>query len=1535
MNTKQIRFMLGAVILLSCVLSAQAQVPATPGGVNNANYVWAAWLTPDNYNAGTWVNRITTSGTAGDFFESTVANHAKPAKVDGFNYHQAVNFTKSAVGNAFNRLVSKSMSIASGDNVTVILVYERANTTHYAHLFSFYDGDRRNNLTFFTTGSNNLTLYWPEYNNDRTVANTQGKGIVAVSIANNSASAPARGYVDGVMQSTTGGQLAAGGITSPWVIGANGSAAAAGYGFAGKIQEIIVLKAKGADNLIDAADLQKIHSYLAVKYGITLNNTDNYINSDGAATWNRTANSGYNNDIFGIGRDDNSGLNQKQGRSNNSNMLTAYIGGSLTTLNSQNNGSFAIDKTYLLFGSAGGSPIRQLTGVHNGDAYENKNISMSEDPNIQSPVYLAQLTGNGGAAMTVKLRVNSIDFSYALVSKDPDFPNGSGGTKLYPVSNNVSSVEIDQNYKYIKFIGFSPGPGGINSGLRLWLRADDEASLSIDNLPVDDGKLTGYPEVGTATDLPAVSAWSDLVRGQTYSYAAGPSAATHRIPVLKHYSPEMNYYPSVRFWGSGTAYGAYLSNAATNVMPWKSPSDGKHTAYFMVNNNFSTRNWFYTLAFGSTSATTPGRAIPRPGYGVEKFTSGTHSGNVSGRFRTDGTQGTASLNLFSPGATSILGYQTRTANSGSNNQAYFRFNGKEDNSSTASTSADRYFAWSQVNFQTGSTLGSTYEYDRTMQGVMSEAILFDRQLDESELQRLETYLALKYGVTLYPSNTALYAYQRFNYVFSDNVGAPMIWEGNVAKTSEGNAATGRFADFYHNIAAVVRDDAARLHNRHAHSTNVGSLLHLGVAGTRLSDDGSEVGGLLFNNEAVVAGSDGATGNTHITDANPCGNFTDRFKRKWLIHKVTKGGRPISMLIGAQNNASLTIGNDAATTADYYPHLDKSHDVSLIVGESPAAIEAGNYKAVIPMTFINGEHQCAYTFTEDDTYITFGWKTNGKGCVGDEDAKFTGTRKFDWTMQPKWTSARNNSNNAALTISDNTVVELDDNIHVTETKIVYPANVRANRRYPRAVNTPVRGSLEIQRRGGSVNQDVVVTITFDHPVIPEFSISDLDSNEEVDVYGTCSGNPYGSTLSYAGRPAQATYSISGITATVKRRGNISGTNKNGMLNVAFQGGVTSVTIKYRMRNRAVSAMQHIYISPITLRSVPPPPPVNEEGLSFVKQVKERSITTCEPVEYKFFIQNTNCDPKTVVLSDTLPENMSWEVGSFGLDASSAALNPSFDPQIVAAAAGKGEKLRINGLVVPGTTTLELSATAVINEDVSVSGTYDNRAGISYNKSSGGTVDNFYSIDRETLDEYTTFEAEYQPRQAKVTVTPSYSSATYNADSRVTVTYTLTNPSPNPDIPDMFLDVAFNEEFSRVLTEGVEVKLTHVSGNNATPVPAFVTWDPDDGSMFTIAGAANGLTGFTLPSGTTVLEFKFTLKAPLLAGIEDEYADDGVTKTGRKVDLDIAYDFSSGTEDPCLLTSLRDLHGNKLIPFSTISRIITHIITNKNESAAIKR
>ncbi|HYH55095.1 MAG TPA: hypothetical protein VD772_00700, partial [Anseongella sp.] len=101
-----------------------------------------------------------------------------------------------------------------------------------------------------------------------------------------------------------------------------------------------------------AAEIQRINSYLALKYGITLDQTapTDYIASDGTTImWAAGDNTGYANRIMGLGRDDASALYQRQSRSVAAgNILTVGLGTEIAASNEENNGTIDNDLSFLV-----------------------------------------------------------------------------------------------------------------------------------------------------------------------------------------------------------------------------------------------------------------------------------------------------------------------------------------------------------------------------------------------------------------------------------------------------------------------------------------------------------------------------------------------------------------------------------------------------------------------------------------------------------------------------------------------------------------------------------------------------------------------------------------------------------------------------------------------------------------------------------------------------------------------------------------------------------------------------------------------------------------------------------------------------------------------------------------------------------------------------------------------------------------------------------------------------------------------------------
>ena len=123
-------------------------------------------------------------------------------------------------------------------------------------------------------------------------------------------------------------------------------------GYGGQMGEVIVYARK-----LSPAERARVQAYLALKYGITLDQTaaTNYENSAGTTIWDATQKSAYSNDIAGIGRDDNSGLNQKQSKTTNSDaIVTIGLGDGVSVLptsNANNANTFSANNSFLIWGN--------------------------------------------------------------------------------------------------------------------------------------------------------------------------------------------------------------------------------------------------------------------------------------------------------------------------------------------------------------------------------------------------------------------------------------------------------------------------------------------------------------------------------------------------------------------------------------------------------------------------------------------------------------------------------------------------------------------------------------------------------------------------------------------------------------------------------------------------------------------------------------------------------------------------------------------------------------------------------------------------------------------------------------------------------------------------------------------------------------------------------------------------------------------------------------------------------------------------------
>ena len=147
--------------------------------------------------------------------------------------------------------------------------------------------------------------------------------------------------------------------TEPFTVGWSGDASYPNRKWQGDINEVIIFSTS-----LTLVQTLKVDSYLAIKYGITLSNDNNgngtnfefgavnegdYLATNGAVIWDANSiNSGYHNEIIGIGRDDVEELYQKQSHTFDD-TARIYID-NLQSTNINNSGVFSSDGSYVVMG---------------------------------------------------------------------------------------------------------------------------------------------------------------------------------------------------------------------------------------------------------------------------------------------------------------------------------------------------------------------------------------------------------------------------------------------------------------------------------------------------------------------------------------------------------------------------------------------------------------------------------------------------------------------------------------------------------------------------------------------------------------------------------------------------------------------------------------------------------------------------------------------------------------------------------------------------------------------------------------------------------------------------------------------------------------------------------------------------------------------------------------------------------------------------------------------------------------------------------
>lgn len=1300
--------------LFSSLIMAQ-----TPGGVQDITIEY--WLKADEVTntviqdgdaVSTWIDR---SGNARNFTNTT---GQKPRFIkSAMNFHSAVEFYQDEAASATDNQRRKLESLTnfqvdqnksyfviwvsrlnnddytgSSNNATV---FNLASTGGDSYGWTAGTGSNANNLLHTTRG----TAYRYSYS-----SNGYGIGIAMIPNKTGSGALRQEQILNGLASTTSMTARTMYTAAQKSVIGNSRDGIATNDSYYGEIMEIIVLsKPSGASGtVLSNLDLKKINTHLSIKYGMALNASQaDYILSDGTVIYNSgvARYTSFKSDIFGIARDDASGLYQKQSMSTDNPVLSISLG-DFEEINAENTATLP-DKNALMFGANGVDGM--TTYNHRGGTnFANYTLQTNTDP-VTGVIVQERLTSlfkyklraktTGQQAYTLNARAGM--GSWIVVSADPSFIPSQ--TRIYKVKDGVAKDVLIQDGDYVGFALELLAPGGVINGLRMWLNASVRNTITLDSR----GEIVN---------------WTDN-SGMGTTYRKRP--ANNAAPLYVESEERANFHPTPLF----RKWQDYLitDKAAMSVA---SPADVAF--YGVVNHNFATTRSYF-IGFGQQTVGSNGR---RPSFGVYRG-----SGNGMDGFGRIGSTGLTNSpsRLFNAGATTIAGYHWKIGSG-----VTFEFDG--GHSEYVRHTSRNVLMNGPGMLGLGSSSNSYY-----LQGVMPELILYEGVLTENERVRINSYLGLKYAITI---KIGAAGNQNFNYLLSDNTS---VWNGNSSATSP----------FHNNVASVVRDDEADLENTQAKSTDIGAIVHMGV-GTKLGTD-SQLAEIIRDKSAITWGHNGGSMSQHSFAGNQtiCGEMDSRLNgRIWMVDNTNFDQ---SILVRAADQV--------------FPYNGSNWQVFLLIADSPSKILANSWDQIVPLEYSYGGHQGNYKFPTDKvTYFTFAAKTLPGSC---ESCDFNGVKRLEFN--------RSNWPNGATSKTFN----LGDGF-TADVKVTVEAPSIHSNRYPRA--SSLRSLREYRRRGSGDKKMVTEVLLKQDGALKAaastFEIFEIDRMSgrysNVEVYGVCGQGIIMPKLSYQSR--RSSYTIEGNSAIGKTSSSY--TSPRGRMYVEFDTPVEKIYVVHTYTGRSGHGNMRIGIGPMEFVCVPPAPVPNEDGLIFTKQGPP-ALLLCEEATYTFRITNTNCAPYNVDFSDVLPAGMKWVTESLSVDEEAIAT-------AIINEYGKTNTLTIQSLKVPGSSTLTFRAKAIFDLDAQP-GTYENRAIIDYSsRENPNEKHQVLSCDRlssgcEPTRTIATGDPSVRPLPIETKMTSD--KACYTEDKELTISLKINNPNAF-SLDHAMLEFNYNEEFSYV-------------------------------------------------------------------------------------------------------------------------------------------
>jgi hypothetical protein len=331
-------------------------------------------------------------------------------------------------------------------------------------------------------------------------------------------------------------------------------------------------------------------------------------------------------------------------------------------------------------------------------------------------------------------------------------------------------------------LSFAQGPGNVSSNLQWWFKANDGTN--------------------TVVELDQVNKWSNFGKFKVKEIVLSPATdPLFKYPMYKN--QVINFNPAVLFSRYYCSSLQTVGSDTTNMQPHKASS----TNFIVFQSNDTRGNPATSLHYYSP------------------YIMGTEASGTKYDFEIGLVGGTFAMKCDSVDEWST--YSTEKVNDnichigvakrkvGNTNLSPSIVDILVDGKSVASVKQVNTsfmlnaFTYPYSNYYHGFTVGGQIDYSQSVityqtcyDGFIAEMITYDRDLTPLEVQKVNSYLAIKYGITLNQSNP-------YDYLRADGM---VIWDGIKAGI------------YKHNIAGIGLDNISSLSQTKSQSINPGAAL---------------------------------------------------------------------------------------------------------------------------------------------------------------------------------------------------------------------------------------------------------------------------------------------------------------------------------------------------------------------------------------------------------------------------------------------------------------------------------------------------------------------------------------------------------------------------------------------------------------------------------------------------------------------------------------------------------------------------------------